>query len=63
MFFLFPDKNIFVVFEPVLCNQFFTCVALAKAGLVVGPLRPSGRPSVRLSIRPKHFRVPSLCNL
>ena len=37
----------------------FTCVALAKAGLVVGPLRPSGRPSVR----PKHFRVASLCNL
>ena len=42
--------------------QFFkivTCVALAKAGLVVGPLRPS----VRLSVRPKHFRVPRLCNL
>ena len=33
----------------------FTCVALAKAGLVVGPLRPSGRP--------QHFKVPSLCNL
>ena len=41
----------------------FTCVALAKAGLVVGPLRPSGRPSVcpsvrlsvRLSVRPQHF--------
>ena len=30
---------------------FFTCVALAKAGLVVGPLRPSGRPSVRASVR------------
>ena len=28
---------------------FFTCVALAKAGLVVGPLRPSVRLSVRLS--------------
>ena len=33
----------------------FTCVALAKAGLVVGPLR--------LYVRPQHFRVPSLCNL
>ena len=44
-------------------RQIFTCVALAKAGLVVGPLRPSGRPSVRLSVRQKHFRVPSLCNL
>ena len=30
----------------------FTCVALAKAGLVMGPLRPSVRPSVR----PQHFR-------
>ena len=26
----------------------FTCVALAKAGLVMGPLRPS--------VRPQHFR-------
>ena len=52
----------------------FTCVALAKAGLVVGPLRPSVRPfvrsSVRLSVRPSvrpsvrnTFGVPSLCNL
>ena len=40
-------------------DRFFTCVALGKAGLVVGPLNPSGRPTVR----PKHFRVPSLCNL
>ena len=30
---------------------FFTCVALAKAGLVVGPLRPSVRPLVC----PQHF--------
>ena len=30
---------------------FFTCVALAKAGLIVGPLRPSGRPSVCPSVR------------
>ena len=29
----------------------FTCMALAKAGLVVGPLRPSGRPSVCPSVR------------
>ena len=29
----------------------FTCVALAKAGLVVGPLRPSVRPVVRPSVR------------
>ena len=37
--------------------KFVTCVALAKAGLVVGPvLRPSGRPSGRLSVRPQHFR-------
>ena len=32
----------------------FTCVALAKAGLVVGPLRPSVRNTLG---------VPSLCNL
>ena len=32
--------------------EIFTCVALAKASLVMGPLRPSVRPSVR----PKHFR-------
>ena len=49
-------------------SSIFTCVALAKAGLVVGPLRPYGRPSVcpsvRLSVRPsvcpsvrpQHFR-------
>ena len=36
----------------------FTCVPLAKAGLVMGPLRPS----VGLSIR-NTFGVPSLCNL
>ena len=36
----------------------FTCVALGKAGLVVGPLRPS----VRLSVR-NTFGVHSLCNL
>ena len=52
----------------------FTCVALAKAGLVVGPLCPSVRPSVRLSVRSyvrpsvrpsvrNTFGVPSLCNL
>ena len=37
----------------------FTCVALAKAGLVVGPLRPS----VRLSVRPSVCRSvrPSVC--
>ena len=29
-----------------------TCVALAKAGLVVGTLRPSVRLSVRSSVRP-----------
>ena len=40
------------------CPLFFTCVALVKAGLVVGPLRQS----VRLSVHPQHFRVPSLCN-
>ena len=32
--------------------HFVTCVALAKAGLVVGPLRPSERPSVRPYVRP-----------
>ena len=36
----------------------FTCIALAKAGLVVGPLRSSVCPSVRST-----FGVPSLCNL
>ena len=48
----------------------FTCVALAKAGLVVGPLRPSVRPFVRLSVRPSvrpsvrnTYGVHSLCNL
>ena len=30
----------------------FTCVALAEAGLVVGPLRPSCRSSVRPSVHP-----------
>ena len=32
-------------------QHIFTCVALAKAGLVVGPLRPSVRPSVRPFVR------------
>ena len=45
----------------------FTCVALGKAGLVVGPIRPSARLSVRLSVRLlvclQHFGVPSLCNI
>ena len=30
----------------------FTCVALAKAGLVVGPLRLSGHLSIRPSVHP-----------
>ena len=45
---------------------FVTCVALAKTGLVVGPLRPSVCPSVRLTVRSSvlnTFGVPSLCNL
>ena len=58
-------------FLVVLTCFFITCVALAKAVLVVGPLRLSGGPSVcpsihlsiRLSVRPQHFREPSLCNL
>ena len=37
-------------------NAIFTCVALAKAGLVMGPLRPSVHLSVRPSAHPKHFR-------
>ena len=52
----------------------FTCVALVKAGLVVGPLRPSSCPSVRPSVCPSvhpsvrpsvrnTLGVPSLCNL
>ena len=36
----------------------FTCVALAKAGLEVGPLRPPVCQSVCHT-----FGVPSLCNL
>ena len=46
------------------CAHFiiFTCLALAKAGLVVGPLGPSVRSFVRPSVR-NTFRVPSLCNL
>ena len=43
-------------------GHIFTCVALAKAGLVVGPIRPSVRLSVRSSVR-NTFGVPSLCNL
>ena len=39
-------------------TSFFNCVALAKADLVVGPLRPSICPSIRNT-----FGVPSLCNL
>ena len=51
----------------ILLLPIFTCVALAKAGLVVGPLRPSVclyvrlsvrsfvRPSVRPSVCPQHF--------
>ena len=47
-------------------NIIFTCIALAKVGLVVGPLRPSGRPSVCLSVNlsvRNTLGVPSLCNL
>ena len=51
-------------------NNIFTCVALAKAGLVLGPLRPSVLSFVclfvHLSVRPSvrnTFGVPSLCNL
>ena len=51
-------------------HVFFTCVALAKAGLEMGPLRPSVRLSVRPSVRPSvrlsvrnTLGVPSLCNL
>ena len=41
----------------------FTCVALAKAGLVVGPLRPSGRPSVCPSVRNTlGYQVCVICN-
>ena len=40
----------------------FSCVALAKAGLVVGPLRLSVRLFVLMSVR-NTFGVPSLCNL
>ena len=49
----------------------FTCVALVKADLVVGPFRPSVCLSVRLPVLPfvcpysvrNTFAVPSLCNL
>ena len=40
-------------------STMFTCVALAKAGLVVGPLRPSGRPSVRNTLE---CQVCVICN-
>ena len=36
-------------FKPV--SGVITCVALAKAGLVMDPLHPS----IRLSVRPQHF--------
>ena len=36
------------------CREIIICVALAKEGLVVGPLRPSVCP-VRPSVRPQHF--------
>ena len=45
-------------------NDFFiTCVALAKAGIVVGPLRPSVRLSVCSFIHPsvRSFVHPSVC--
>ena len=43
-----------------------TCVTLAKAGLVVGPLHPPFCPSIHSSVRPSvlnTFWVTSLCNL
>ena len=39
-----------------------TCVTLVKAGLVLGPLHVSVRPSICWSVR-NIFWVPSLCNL
>ena len=52
---MFQGEHSAILLTFIKLRPFFTCVALAKAGLVVGPLR--------LSVRPKHFRVPSLCNL
>ena len=40
----------------------FTCIALAKAGLVVGPLRPSVRLSVRPSATLQWYQVCVICN-
>ena len=56
-----------VMMKSVSTLQIFTCVALAKAGLVVGPLRPSFRSfvcsSVGLSIRNTFgFLVCVICN-
>ena len=39
--------------------DFFSCIVLARAGLVVGPLHSSVCPSVCRNT----FGVPSLCNL
>ena len=43
-------------------NDRFTCVALAKAGLVVGPLRPSVCSSVRLPATLLGSQVCAICN-
>ena len=40
----------------------FACVALAKAGLVVGPLPPSVRPSVHSSVKLYGYQVCVICN-
>ena len=50
------DLQCVIVIFPDQTHLLFTCVALAEAGLVVGPLRPSVWSSVRLSVRPQHFR-------
>ena len=46
---VFPDHS--HLFLKNSKHLIFTCVALVKAGLVVGPIRPSVSPSVR----PQHF--------
>ena len=51
-FILLLNVNYIIPIQDIFHLNIFTCVALAKAGLVVGPLRPSVRPFVRLFVCP-----------
>ena len=59
--FSFFKINLFVCSIALLPVDIITCVTVAKAGLVIGQLPPSIRPSTCPSA--SLFGVPSLCNL